>query len=622
MKLNRVLIFLLLIVFSVSVLAQENEDLSEYRSETKVTISGKPYYVHIVSKGETLTRISKIYSVPVDVIISENPPAYNGLSIGMVLKVPLVEDVEAKLKKEGKKYHIVKPKETLFSLSKLYNVSTTDIKKANNLRTNELSIDQVVVIPELVDKYDEDYIYHIIRPGESLSDLKKKYGVREKVIKRLNKDKFKEGYRAGIEVIIPLNPDVDKEGMEPKVEIVEVVEVAPVTNTVDYSDCFEKVQFNRSQHYKVVAFLPLYLDRNFPGEGADGMIKHQYRKRGNSKRIFKKSKNFVSFYKGMLIAVDRLKHQGLNLELLVFDTANDTLQVERLLTENNFSDVSLFIGPVFPECFSKVAEYAGQRRINIVSPLGQLKNGSVNNPYVYQVIPSMKEAANNFISVLKEINGVNKFVVYNGDEKDNTEFDVTPYLSELYEMDDSTVTEFVYTNDMKEETDSVHPLESMLKRDIENIIILPSGKKGFVSEVVQKLDTYNKLGYDIKVVGPSSWRRQDALNVEMLYNLEYRTSSPFYVDYEDDKVKDFIAFYRELYSSEPDMFSFQGYDVGTFFLTALFNYGYDFKFCLNQFHPELLQNRIYFDSSTFDTINVNKGSFYLKYNKDFSVEVR
>lgn len=124
------------------------------------------------------------------------------------------------------------------------------------------------------------------------------------------------------------------------------------------------------------------------------------------------------------------------------------------------------------------------------------------------------------------------------------------------------------------------------------------------------------------MVGPSSWRRQDALNVEMLYNLEYRTSSPFYINYENDKVKDFIAVYRDLYSSEPDMFSFQGYDVGTFFLTALFNYGYDFKFCLNQFHPELLQNRIYFDSSTFDTINVNKGSFYLKYNKDFSVEVR
>jgi len=91
--------------------------------------------------------------------------------------------------------HEVKPGETLYSLSKQYGVSMEEIKKANQLTDNVLSVGQVVKIPAASAETPsapaetaEPSIpeYHVVQPGETLYRIHVKYGVPIEKLRELN----------------------------------------------------------------------------------------------------------------------------------------------------------------------------------------------------------------------------------------------------------------------------------------------------------------------------------------------------------------------------------------------------------------------------------------------------
>ncbi len=77
----------LLIVFSFFIgnliYAQENVPVT--KTTVIKSINGKDYYMHKVEKGQTLYSISKVYNVPIDDIIYENPDAKSGIKINHIL---------------------------------------------------------------------------------------------------------------------------------------------------------------------------------------------------------------------------------------------------------------------------------------------------------------------------------------------------------------------------------------------------------------------------------------------------------------------------------------------------------------------------------------------------------
>lgn len=125
------------------------------KSERIEKIDGKEYYIHTVEKGQTLYSISKAYDVLISEIIFENPIALDGIQPGNELKI-IVKSEKEKIKLEPLSpsedgnfvLHHVKPQETLYSLSKQYNVDIEAIRKANGELLNEgLRIGLVIKIP-------------------------------------------------------------------------------------------------------------------------------------------------------------------------------------------------------------------------------------------------------------------------------------------------------------------------------------------------------------------------------------------------------------------------------------------------------------------------------------------
>src|SRR6185369_9929840 len=109
------------------------------------TINGKQFIIHQVDPKETLYSISRKYGVAVALIREENPAVDAGLAIGQLVKVPYTPRTKPKFD-NGTIVHKVSAKETLFSISKQYDVSVDDLKTWNNLKDNSLSVGQDLTI--------------------------------------------------------------------------------------------------------------------------------------------------------------------------------------------------------------------------------------------------------------------------------------------------------------------------------------------------------------------------------------------------------------------------------------------------------------------------------------------
>jgi len=132
---------------------------------------------YTVKSGDTLYSIANKYGLTVQELKDLNNLSNNTLSIGQTLKI---RDNNNEIVTDDKEYYTVKKGDTLFSIANKYNISVDEIKKLNNLTSNNLSIGDKIKIPI------KDNITHIVKKGESLWSIANNYNVSVNDLKNYN----------------------------------------------------------------------------------------------------------------------------------------------------------------------------------------------------------------------------------------------------------------------------------------------------------------------------------------------------------------------------------------------------------------------------------------------------
>ncbi|MCS6974896.1 MAG: LysM peptidoglycan-binding domain-containing protein [Cyclobacteriaceae bacterium] len=156
-------------------------------------INGKLFVIHKVDEKETLFSISRRYGTPIAQILEYNPSADAGLEVGQILKIPYTPRT---VRRAGNDIiHKVSEKETLFSISRQYQVTVDEIKQWNNLTDNTLAVGQELIIRKSVQPSDtrpvtpqpmEVRTVHTVAAGETLFSISRRYGVTVEQIKQWN----------------------------------------------------------------------------------------------------------------------------------------------------------------------------------------------------------------------------------------------------------------------------------------------------------------------------------------------------------------------------------------------------------------------------------------------------
>jgi len=121
-------------------------------SKTKVVIDGKSFFLHTVKPGETLYSISRAYNVLQRDVVFNNPDAFEGIKIGQELKIPVNSGETPagnQIQSAQYIYHITEKGQTVFWLTQNYNISQEELFKYNpELEHSDLQAGQVVTIPK------------------------------------------------------------------------------------------------------------------------------------------------------------------------------------------------------------------------------------------------------------------------------------------------------------------------------------------------------------------------------------------------------------------------------------------------------------------------------------------
>jgi len=120
------------------------------------SFSVSPFFaetIHIVKKGETLYSISRSYGVSVEAIQNANGFANNNVRVEQKITIPdsPSKKIDSKTSEKADT-HVVNKGETLYSISRIYNISVDELKSLNNLSNNNVKIGQELIISKNVPK--------------------------------------------------------------------------------------------------------------------------------------------------------------------------------------------------------------------------------------------------------------------------------------------------------------------------------------------------------------------------------------------------------------------------------------------------------------------------------------
>lgn len=134
------------------------------------------YLLYKVKKGDNLSNIAKTYNTTVSTIKKINNLTSDKLTINQQLFLPKNSSTNAS------KTYVVKKGDTLSEIAYDNNITTQELKDANDLKSDFIKVGQVLVIPSK----SSGEINYIVQKGDNLYTIANKYNTSVKDIKNLN----------------------------------------------------------------------------------------------------------------------------------------------------------------------------------------------------------------------------------------------------------------------------------------------------------------------------------------------------------------------------------------------------------------------------------------------------
>lgn len=490
---------------------------------------------HKVARKETLYGISKQYNVSEDEIKKHNTFLYsNTLNKGDKLQIPVFKDIQTITSKERSKTYTVQPKETKWGIAYKFGISVGELESLNPNLGPSLQDGQQINVPNIekaAEKIlDERYTLYEVLPQEGFYRLKVKLGLTQEELEALNPSLKETGLKVGMTLKIPSKGGISTEGA--------------TTNLL------MKSKDSKSKHIAVM--LPFRLNRvNFDSIGGtkSSVQKDRYLQAS------------LDFHSGILMAIDSLKKLGISLKVDVYDTKYEVSEVSKIIQSNDFKSVDAVIGPLTPNCYEAAATGLRALNVPVISLIGtnlQLRENE------FQSLPSddiLKAKIINFVKA--DGKGANIIIISDSENA---------AISNELKKEFPTARQ-INSRKNKEGKDSFFITLDDIRphlRQGKNIVFLETKNVGFISSVTSLLNSSYQNGNreenneGIRIVLTTTNKNaafdDDEINNTQLSTLNFTFPSNSKTYYDTDK-NTFVNAYTKLYNITPNKRATRGFDL-------------------------------------------------------------
>ena len=594
---KRILLALVLVMTTVTVSAQKTNIVS-----------------HTVTQGQTLYSISKQYNTTVDEIIKFNPGCNETLSIGQKLIIPSNSTREVKNKEnKGGKTHTIQSGETLYRLSKMYNVTTEELCKANpGLSVNNFRTGEVIIIPtkegvkgestpqkvakELVatqkdDKRQTIVGTHKVERKESVESICQLYGITKEELIKANPELKEQKLKRKMLLYIP-SPKA-KEEQTPQI----------IVKKDEATDKFAK-GINDDKVLNVAVVLSFLLDTYAP----------------------KEQSRMVEYYQGFLMAVEQLKREGYSFVIDTYDAGHKDNSLDSLLSSSAFDNVEMIIGASYPKHNKELAKFAKERQIPLVIPFSNKKDEAINNPTVYIAngIQSfiLPQISSRFV---KTFPNANVLFVEDSVKSNKAEF-IKNLTTELTENDIPYTT--IQMEQLSNEELVLQTLTEAKIEDKEFVVVPTSSSATTLNTLLPSLlhaKGIDSLGVaQFKLFGYPEWQIHAKDTRELMYEVDTYFYATFYSHYAIPRVaefqEEFIHWYDRGIQNIYPRYGMLGYDTGYFFLLAASLYGNSMHENINQTPFSPVQSDFKFERISDKDGFINKKFFFIHFTPEYYID--
>ncbi len=561
------------------------------------------YFLHTVTKGQSLYSIANTYCVNMDDIVRLNPGSDRQIRIGESLKIPLANDGS---NKEKPTFHTIQPKETLYQLTVKYNVTAQKICEANpGLSASNFRAGQVVLIPaqekEKADaaksgtpaaeeeKKKEWKTMHKVERKETVFSICKQYGITENELIALNPGLKNGKLKRGTYLFIPYSQA--EKNME------ETAKKTVPTN----EELFRQSRPTSKNMNVIRAAVILPFTTNENG-------------------IMKDNPRMVEYYEGFLLAADSLKRQGVSLDIYTYDTEGSKTVMTSILNKPEMKNMNVIFGPVTPANIPLATDFAKKNGIRLVIPFEPKVDQVFNTPEIYQInTPQSYLYPEVYEHFIRKFNRY-RVIFLDPANGDNEKADFISGLKSELRNNNITFEHIQLGGDI--DTDKVI---AAMDTTGQNIFIPISGRGSTLTRLLPHLTLVRKEHpeFDMHLFGYPEWQTYTQEHLASFYELDTYFYSSFYTNNLFPEAVKFTQEYRRWYSKDMmnsyPKYGMLGFDTGYFFLKGLTQEGEKFEDNLSKMKVTPIQTGFKFERVSNWGGFINKKVFFVHITNDFEL---
>jgi LysM repeat protein len=642
--------------------------LSLFFQVLSTPVFSQAFKYHTVAPEENVYRIAQKYDISVESIYKYNPDAKNGVQVGSKLVIPVQgESSETSGETDVSfKSHQVEKKETLYSLSKQYDVSIDEIKKYNKqLYSKELQNGEIIQIPVIVKSETQitrpvqkaqspkstqisKTREHIILPKETKFGIARKYGMTVEELETLNPtvgvlqpgimlkvgtavlddyviitdDAFQfyevqpqetmysltRRFQVEADSLIALNPAL-KDGLKWGMILKVPTKDASGRTLEEGADVAGEAEASDVKQIDLENNLNNFNTKNLVLMLPYNLSKIKNDSISNSREMLQNDRVMrisLDFYSGVLMALERAQELGISTNLKVYDTQQQPAKVASIIQSNNFNNVDAVIGPLLQATSEEAAARLSNLNIPVISPISNRELRAI--PNLYQARPSDDMLREAMIKYLHK-NSVGKNVIIVADGASGA------IKSKLMIALPNARAVNPGGNNISEST-----LSTSLVKGRENWVILESESVALLSSATSAL---NRLARNNDIVlfttNKNSSFESDVLSNNHLGRLKFHFPSE-YKEFDEMVSDSFIDSYKAKYGYVPNKYTVRGYDLTLDVLLRLAAMGTLEKSVQANIITEYVENKFLYKHRTNGGF-YNDAVYIMHLNEDLSLSV-
>ena len=587
-----------------AVLAQDYTPVPVTISRSQISMSGRQYYVHIVLERQTIYGITKAYNVTEEDLYAANPMLKEeGLRSGTVIYIPVVSGEHKERTATVKEHSSAQAKEVKEKPAPKEKEKPA-VKEKPAREKPAPKEKPAKESSRKIPAPKEGYVQHTVKWFENIYDVAAAYGVTPQQIMDANGLKSSAISKRQV-LLIPVGETAKSTGQAtaPSVTTTLVLEEAEKVHTTVTAPAVTEEKPVAAKEEKADADEPGIMD--FPvakGTAEIGLVM-PFNANG------KYSESNMDFYSGVLMALRDLEKEGVKTTLNVFDLQAGTPSAYQL----NRNEVIL--GPISTADLTKILEVT-DGRVPVISPLDQRAAGLADTHEGFVQAPS--STASQYAELARWA------------AEDRAREDRIILVSEIT-SEGSTAAATGIRNALRSAGASFEEaswtvgqgrslpgaLTSRLTKGGVNRIVVASEKEAFIGDIVRNLGILINQGYKISMYAPSRVRTFETVDGSLYHQDDLHICSPYHADYDSEEVKAFVRAYRALYRTDPSQFAFQGYDLTRYFARMCAKYGNRWFRAIDREPGSGLHTDFRFEKVRNGSYR-NTGIRRIRYNTDYS----